>query len=252
MGNFRPETYYSSGYIIEALHQQGTIAEMLHDGGDIVLFKTVNGQQVSMQLIESGIPLYEIRNIINDNHGKGIYSLFVLWCSMMVPNDGQLYKMDDWMQAFVALNGDHVYAYDVFDGDTFIFPVYFHKYNSSPNLFTVQYGTTAHVGNLKLLELDVNLPDFSGHWSIARFDVPRQTNEQTQKHAVPQSKLAFSYTLLGVEDSDTLDTIKQAYRLLARRYHPDYNSASDAVDKMQQINEAYRYILNQRDTSANS
>lgn len=248
MGNIRPETYYSSGYVIEALDRNGTIAEMLHDGGDIVLFKTHTDQQVSMHLIESGIPLYEIRNIINDNNDKGIYTLFMLWCSMMVPNDGQLYRVDDWMDAFIALNGDHIYAYDVFDGDIFVFPVFFRNYNNSPNLFTVEYGTTTHVGNLILTQPQVKRPDFTGKWRVARFGVPRYTTEDAFKNAVPMSKLAQCYALLGVDEQDSVDIIKRAYRLLARRYHPDYNSDSDAVDKMQQINEAYQYILNQRNS----
>jgi molecular chaperone DnaJ len=37
------------------------------------------------------------------------------------------------------------------------------------------------------------------------------------------------YEVLGIDRSATRDQIKQAYRRLALRYHPDRNKASDAT-----------------------
>jgi curved DNA-binding protein len=50
------------------------------------------------------------------------------------------------------------------------------------------------------------------------------------------------YQILGVaRDADTSD-IKKAYRQLARKYHPDVNSASGAEEKFKQVNEAYEVL----------
>ncbi|MBS1743653.1 MAG: J domain-containing protein [Bacteroidetes bacterium] len=47
------------------------------------------------------------------------------------------------------------------------------------------------------------------------------------------------YKVLGVDKSADADTIKKAYRKLARKYHPDVNpNDKDAHKKFQQINEA--------------
>lgn len=47
------------------------------------------------------------------------------------------------------------------------------------------------------------------------------------------------YKILGVNRKDSADKIKKAYRKLARKYHPDVNSAdSAAAAKFQDINEA--------------
>ena len=59
------------------------------------------------------------------------------------------------------------------------------------------------------------------------------------------------YSILGISPSATDDEVKEAYRALARKYHPD-NYMDDnplkelANEKMQEINEAYDEILRMR------
>ncbi len=53
------------------------------------------------------------------------------------------------------------------------------------------------------------------------------------------------YKVLGVSPGATDDEIKQAYRRLAKQYHPDRNpNDPEAAKKMQQINAAYEQIKN--------
>ncbi len=54
------------------------------------------------------------------------------------------------------------------------------------------------------------------------------------------------YKILGVDRSSTDAQVKSAYRKLARKYHPDVNKSSDAVDKFKDINEAYE-VLSDKD-----
>ncbi len=58
------------------------------------------------------------------------------------------------------------------------------------------------------------------------------------------------YAVLGVSKNATDEQIKNAYRELARKYHPDNytdNPLSDlASEKMKEINEAYDAIMNNR------
>ncbi|MBQ9768815.1 MAG: J domain-containing protein, partial [Clostridia bacterium] len=58
------------------------------------------------------------------------------------------------------------------------------------------------------------------------------------------------YEILGVSRDATDEEIKNAYRQLARKYHPDNyadNPLSDlASEKMKEINEAYDEIVNSR------
>ena len=62
------------------------------------------------------------------------------------------------------------------------------------------------------------------------------------------------YKVLNVSPDASLEDIKQAYRELARKYHPDNyanNPLSDlAEEKMKEINEAYDQIMKERSGNA--
>ena len=53
------------------------------------------------------------------------------------------------------------------------------------------------------------------------------------------------YEVLGVERSADQEQIKQAYRQLAMKWHPDRNTAPDAADKFKEIAEAYAVLSDQ-------
>lgn len=59
------------------------------------------------------------------------------------------------------------------------------------------------------------------------------------------------YQVLGISPSASDEEVKEAYRALARKYHPDNYSSDNpladlATEKMQEINEAYDAIKNER------
>lgn len=57
------------------------------------------------------------------------------------------------------------------------------------------------------------------------------------------------YKVLGIESSVSKKTIKDAYREMASRWHPDKNRNEDTTEKMKLINEAY-LILNDDEARA--
>lgn len=52
------------------------------------------------------------------------------------------------------------------------------------------------------------------------------------------------YEVLGISKTTSQAEIKQAYRNLALKYHPDRNKAADAETKFKKINEAYEVLSN--------
>ena len=58
------------------------------------------------------------------------------------------------------------------------------------------------------------------------------------------------YKILGVERNAGADDVKQAYRRLARKYHPDVSKESNAKEKFQEVNEAYEVLKDKEKRAA--
>ena len=54
------------------------------------------------------------------------------------------------------------------------------------------------------------------------------------------------YQILEVSDTSSLEEIKQAYRNLAKRYHPDINKSPDAHQRFIEISEAYEVLVQRK------
>lgn len=57
------------------------------------------------------------------------------------------------------------------------------------------------------------------------------------------------YNILGVDQKASADEIKQAYRRLARKYHPDVSKADNAEARFKEVGEAYE-VLKDKDRRA--
>ena len=54
-----------------------------------------------------------------------------------------------------------------------------------------------------------------------------------------------NYEILGLDHNASLDEIKQAWRMLALKYHPDKNKNLGSVEKFREITEAYEVLYNE-------
>ena len=50
------------------------------------------------------------------------------------------------------------------------------------------------------------------------------------------------YEVLGVDAGSTESEIKSAYRKLARKYHPDVNNSTEAIEIFKEITQAYETL----------
>jgi curved DNA-binding protein CbpA len=55
-------------------------------------------------------------------------------------------------------------------------------------------------------------------------------------------QIADPYAVLGVPRNATNDQIRQAYRRLAMRYHPDLHPAERTSERMRRLNEAWQIL----------
>ncbi len=240
----RTETYLAGARFVERLQRSPLIASVKDDGGDIILVEMASGQRVSFHIIESEIPVYEIRHTLRKNSETGVYTLFILWADVLLPRDGQLYTPDETMRALLALYDGRIYAWELYGPEVLIFPVYF---EGEAGARLVRHGELVNLADLICDTVYTEAPFIRGYWSVAGFakhDERAQFNGgRERQETTGRVSLEVYYAVLGVSLDASPQAIKQAYRRLAIRYHPDINPSPEATVQMQRLNEAYRRIM---------
>jgi hypothetical protein len=247
MARIRFETAAASAALLNDLDAAGQVGRILHNGVDIVLFTGRDGARISAHFIDSLIPVYEIRQILEANGARDTATLFLLWADMLLPEHGRPYTMPDWTEALAALFGDCIYGYDQWRGESFLFPVYFR--GSGPRR-QIEHGTVLPYRQFTMREVHTHLPGFVGRWRVADFGGMTGAAHDPERSVSLSIELAAAYALLEARPEDTLPDVKRAYRRMARRMHPDLNPEDDAHEQMQRLNAAWAVILASRPPGA--
>jgi len=96
---------------------------------------------------------------------------------------------------------------------------------------------------LRVIVHELNIAPEAYEDFVRKFENLKNNKQQTMS---PKE----AYAVLGVKESDDMNTVKKAYRSLVRQYHPDIISSQDkdetyieeATAKTQEINQAYQVI----------
>jgi hypothetical protein len=156
-----------------------------------------------------------------------------------LPADGHTYEMEDWMEALESIQG-RIYGYEVAGRQSFFFPVYFDGVGRTRR---IRHGNLINKGLLHGQTVKRDIPPLIGRWRIASFDTHEEAEVHDSPTPVEVSPFATYYKTLGLGMNADITLVKKAYRDLARQYHPDVSSATDAVVRMKEINEAYRRLI---------
>jgi hypothetical protein len=237
----RFDTYKASAFLVWQLKHAGAVIQ--EDGGDIIQVRIASGETIRIHLIESSIPVYEIKNTLADNDASGIHTLFLLWCDMLLPTEGHVVEKQDWEIALAALYGERIYAYDLYGSEMFIFPVHYDPHGAYHH---IRYGKMVGARQLFGEMVETWVGTVRGRHRVAGF---AERAHRSQQHMPPADRagldaLAAAYALLGVRADAEPEDVKTAFRRIARKIHPDVNPSHDATRQMQALNEAYRRIMN--------
>lgn len=224
-------------YLINGLYRSGAIAEVLHNGLDIILAALPTGESVAVHLVERDIDEMEVWNVLKRNTAANRHTLFILWAAMLLPDDGTVYRPNDWMRALLTVYEAKIYGYEVEGADTFVFPVHFDAPENGIAQY-VHWGDRVNLSKVYCRSIYVEGSPGRGTWQIASFEAARQRTDEPG----PSDPLAAFYQTLGVDLGATWETIHKAYRDLARQYHPDVNLTPEATEQMQRINTAYQRL----------
>lgn len=233
----RFDTYNASQYLVRRLLEAQAIRD-LRDEGDILLLDLEAGGQLMVCIVERGMSLSEVKYHYETNTQRGIYTLMLLWVDMFIPRDGTTTDLNDWMQVLDHLHGGKLYGYEVAGQTAFFFPVYLQGTGYQRR---VRFGNIVDYTAIGGRQRHINTPLMAGEWLVGGFDF---ATEGYKQHApAPASALSQHYAVLGLSNDADLDSIKRAYRTLARLYHPDVNQDGASDERMKRINAAYQAIL---------
>ncbi|MBK8025707.1 MAG: J domain-containing protein [Chloroflexi bacterium] len=88
--------------------------------------------------------------------------------------------------------------------------------------------------------------EFQRHYGAAGSETRWQWSEQAARPSRQNNTVARHYAILGVSSGASLEEVKQAYRKMARAYHPDLHP--DEIEKytakMAEVNMAFEAIMN--------
>jgi hypothetical protein len=232
----RFETIIACQYLVARL-EKAEVVRSIKDDGDVIQLALAEGQRLNILLVERGINLAEVRYQYETNSAEGIYTLMLLWVDMFLPHDGQECTVTDWMQALLGLHGGKLYGYEVAGRDAFIFPIEFMGAGKTRRVHFGNIVSYAAIGGKKLNTLN---PYMAGTWLVGGFE--KRTQGYRKEGSLQNDPYLAYFDVLGLPRDSDLETVKRAYRALAKLYHPDLNQSTEADARMKRINMAYQKI----------
>jgi len=243
----RLDSYSFRTHLITALESPLSGARIEVDECDVLRVRLRSDQLVEIHLIERLAETDEITTIFNRNRKINVHTLYLMLCDMILPDHDQIFEPDPWLLTLHTIYSGKIYAYKVYGDQSYIYPIHLEKMSGDKRL--VHYQAAIKIAHLGCAVNRITSETMAGEWLIADFNNTAQrsyhtTDDRNHRIAPPAHTLQLYFDRLGVEIGADWNTIKKAYRHLARQYHPDLNASPEANRRMQQINEAYRHLMN--------
>lgn len=247
-----------------------------------LIIRTWVGMNVRVYFINSAPTLRTLKRTLQDNTRNYQGTLFIAKHDLLPPDKKRLVP-PEWMLALQELNNERIYTYE--PNKQAVRQVHF-SYLADGVKCEVWHGDAVTFEKLRVLNVSARLRAIKGQWMMADFGANPlwRTSEQRAErmrarfhrhtgfdtgqfvwgqydmggtpggptdevlHRAHTNELERCCAVLGVAVSADKETVKTAFRKLAREYHPDVSELeqSEAAARFQEINAAYAYIKDKR------
>ena len=239
-------------HLVNGFEDAAVDTKIVDEWEDLILVETISGERAALYLIDNHLNLDDILTTFADNQRQHIHTLYIIASVMFLPDHGDHHMLEDWMSFLANVYGGKIYGYMVKDHTVDICPIYFKSEDGiEKNTFSegmtvsVRYG--AHIDPARFQCWQNNQVD---ELLVADYAAPIITYTQSLPFETsfsssyePQIFSDDPYLVLGVDRNADHKTIRAAYIQLARQYHPDANTETDATRCMQAINAAYEILV---------
>jgi hypothetical protein len=269
----RFDSNYVRLHIINQLHRT-PFAKIRYDDFDVTVVDLPQGQAAAICLMERApTSLAELLDVYREHNSAKTHIVFILWCEMLLPEHGDIFEPSEWLHALHSLHNKKIYAFKNLADKVDIFPVQLERIGFGPERL-VKHGQPIDIRDLNCAAIDISGGRLEGRWLMADFvagsarrnaqrvykaraddaETQRQRwyhyqqRQQYQQQSTPQPASPYDAVLpyfraLGLPVGVEWEDVKQAYRALARQYHPDLNPSKEAHQRMQHINAAYAHLI---------
>ena len=240
-------------------HKESSAIFQNHDA-DIVIETWMNSR-LYVYILDKEIKSRTIKGTLKQNTGASVGTLYIVNLALLPP-DGVTTPLQDWQDDLRVMSNGAIYGYGIVDDEL--------------ALVQVNLGETSHRSEFECwhttdFPLDVVAvrrreftTNFKGTWYIADIASPqfkRRINQERatqrfhyrtkQTHKVdiaPQDQLSAAYLALQIEVSAGQEAVKEAFRRMAREYHPDVteHDKTEAEQRFKEIKQAYDTIKENR------
>lgn len=242
-----------------------------------LVVNTWNGVKINIHLVDEPLKARHMRRQLQEATNIGTGTLYVV-ADTLLPKDNVRTLPDEWLLAVHALSGERIYGYQTVSSQYQLIQVHFEPV-SGLNAWEVQYGPAVHLERLRFYRASTKPRSIKGDWLVADFDTAcfwkendyRNHRErlmrerrrtagttwqtwsgfQTWANDTPNAAsspmrtyLDMCYDILGLPSGADRDTVKMAFRKLAREVHPDTSQLpkEEAEARFKALTSAYEYI----------
>ncbi len=226
---------------------------------DIVIETWMNSR-LYVYLLGSAPRQRDIKGMLKQNTSGGIGTLLLVEAALL-PADGYVGKLQPWQDDLRVMNLGAIYAYSLDAAGLRLRQVNLDE-TTERNHFAVWHTLDFPFDavTVRRREYQTNI---RGNWVIgdiasARFK--RRISEErarqryhyrtrgTRPHDAPAEQISAAYLALEIEVGAGQDAVKEAFRRLARQYHPDVSAheKGEAERRFKEVKTAYDKIRSHR------
>ena len=226
-----------------------------------VLVETWMNSMLYVYVIDKAPRSRTIKAVLKQNTSSSIGTLFLIHADLL-PGDGYCGRLQDWQDDLRAMNLGAIYAIDLKEEGLQIFQVNVDE-TTQRNIFKVWHTLDfpCDAVSVRRREFQANI---RGSWYVGDISSPRfkrriseerarqrfhyRTRQRQDLDDAPAEQINAAYLALELEVGAGQEAVKEAFRKLAREYHPDVtNHEKDKAEKrFKDVKSAYDRIKSHR------
>jgi hypothetical protein len=237
-----------------------------------IVLHTDAGELVVIYFTDMRLSARAMQQALCDNTMRGIYSLFVLDAKLLPPHATHVI-LSPFLNTVQTLYHGTIYTYHSHNGAVQVVPVSVRSAGNDTAGKSIIYGAPIDPRDLTCGHVETGFP-IQGFWGTVNFKTQveytgfdagqrasfsqayRQQSQQRRGSAEQRAYQHLNgktnsrasrehYVVLELPVDASEAQVRAAYRRLARQYHPDLNPSPEAKHRMQEINQAYKILMQQ-------